>query len=363
MCKAGVARNNAPPNRRHRRVGMKKLAKALLTLTLGAGIALSAAALSACGSSKEMLIDGDFSTQATEVQLTTLRGYVSDFNSDDLLGDTEAGGWRYNARYNASGSISASMNVSMEGQTAGMDLDTDVNYDHTISMANVDSGVSVRGSGNMSYGFNLSMSSPGEEDYRISAELDGSSYNDEDYFYLNGSVNLNDNGSGQIQSTKVKFDLDMLFGNIFQTGSTSSGMIVDISPALDALEAAGAAVYVDESSSFKVKISLSSQGWAEMYAEAIEDFAGMVGSDIDLNVIANNTDFGHCDIYLDFNKDTGVLLGYGSSVDAEFGYSATVSGASVSVTYDMDIDSWFVSTDEEAGQLPSDLGEYQYAVM
>ena len=79
---------------------MKKLAKTLLTLAVTAGLALSVSAFSACGDGREVLIDGDYSAQATETQMTTLREYASK-TSDDLLGDSSASGWSYNARYNA----------------------------------------------------------------------------------------------------------------------------------------------------------------------------------------------------------------------------------------------------------------------
>lgn len=339
---------------------MKKLAKTLLTLAVTAGLALSVSAFSACGDGREVLIDGDYSAQATETQLTTLREYASK-TSDDLLGDSSASGWSYNARYNASGDVVAGIEMSAEGQTVGMDMGMNVNYDHVISLANSETGPSVRGSGNMNYNMTVDMAIPGMEAQDVSISLDGASYNDENYFYLDGAFSMSGGGTDYSQANKIKLDYSSVFGDIFQTGGSDA--FVDITPALEALETVGAAVYVDESSSFKVKISLSAQGWAELYGEAIEEISGALGSDLGLEVIADNTDFGHCDIYLDFDKESGVLLGYGTSVDASFGYSATANGASVSVTYDMDIDSWFLSTDSAAGELPSDLDDYEYVGM
>ena len=153
---------------------MKKLAKTLLTLAVTAGLALSVSAFSACGDGREVLIDGDYSAQATETQLTTLREYASK-TSDDLLGDSSASGWSYNARYNASGDVVAGIEMSAEGQTVGMNMGMNVNYDHVISLANSETGPSVRGSGNMNYNMTVDMAIPGMEAQDVSISLDGAS--------------------------------------------------------------------------------------------------------------------------------------------------------------------------------------------
>ena len=68
--------------------------------------------------------------------------------------------------------------------------------------------------------------------------------------------------------------------------------------------------------------------------------------------------FRRYDLYLDFDKDSGLLLGYGSVADVSADFTMQVEGVEVSVAFDIDYESWFLFSDKAADELPADLSEY-----
>lgn len=79
---------------------------------------------------------------------------------------------------------------------------------------------------------------------------------------------------------------------------------------------------------------------------------------VSIEEILENTNFRRYDLYLEFDKDSGLLLGYGSVADVSADFTMQVEGVEVSVAFDIDYESWFLHSDRAADELPADLSEY-----
>lgn len=339
---------------------MKKIAKVCAALSLCVGFTFSLAALSACGD--DAMIDGDFTTEATAEQVTEVREYLSDINFETALGDTQAEDWSYNARFYTDGNIDLSMSATgtEDGTPVNylLNTDTDVRFDHIMTFYGSPELPSLRGSGQMNYDLAVEMTNPvptqiSAETVTITQRFDGSCYNDNNYFYIDGSARMSVGEAENTFSGKFRTDFSDLFGSlVIESGSG----FADLSPILDALGQAGAAIYVDDSETFKVKISLDVNAWAGMNEEIFAEMTAETGVTVD--DILDSMRFRCYDLYLDFDKDSGLLLGYGSVADVSADFTMQVEGVEVSVAFDIDYESWFLHSDRAADELPADLSEY-----
>lgn len=339
---------------------MKKIAKVCAALSLCVGFTFSLAALSACGD--DAMIDGDFTTEATAEQVTEVREYLSDINFETALGDTQAEDWSYNARFYTDGNIDLSMSATgtEDGTPVNylLNTDTDVRFDHIMTFYGSPELPSLRGSGQMNYDLAVEMTNPvptqiSAETVTITQQIDGACYNDAEYFYIDGSVGMSSFGAESTYSGKFRTDFSDLFGSlVIESGSG----FADLSPILDALGQAGAAIYVDDSETFKVKISLDVNAWAGMNEELFAEMTAETGVTVD--DILDSMRFRCYDLYLDFDKDSGLLLGYGSVADVSTDFSMEADGVDVSFALNIDYESWFLFSDKAADDLPEDLSEY-----
>lgn len=337
---------------------MKKIAKVCAALSLCVGFTFSLAALSACGD--DAMIDGDFTTEATAEQVTEVREYLSDINFETALGDTQAEDWSYNARFYADGNIDFSISATGTENSVPVNYmlsaDTDVRFDHIMTLYGTPESPSLRGSGEMYYDLSYAMTAPtssSSDAVTVTQRFDGSCYNDNNYFYIDGSARMSVGEAENTFSGKFRTDFSDLFGSlVIESGSG----FADLSPILDALGQAGAAIYVDDSETFKVKISLGAESWVALSGEDLSEITAETG--VSIEEILENTNFRRYDLYLEFDKDSGLLLGYGSVADVSTDFTMQVEGVEVSVAFDIDYESWFLHSDRAADELPADLSEY-----
>ena len=229
---------------------MKKIAKVCAVLSLCVGFTFSLAALSACGD--DAMIDGDFTTEATAEQVTEVREYLSDINFETALGDTQAEDWSYNARFYTDGNIDLSMSATgtEDGTPVNylLNTDTDVRFDHIMTFYGSPELPSLRGSGQVNYDLAVEMTNPvptqiSAETVTITQQIDGACYNDAEYFYIDGSVGMSSFGAESTYSGKFRTGFYDLFGSLVLTEGSG---FTDLSPILEALDQAGAAIFVDD---------------------------------------------------------------------------------------------------------------------
>lgn len=346
---------------------MNKKIKTLAYSASAALIALAFLPFTACGDAK--LIKGDFSKPATEEQLAEVRAYIAETDSESIFGDATEAGWSYDARFRMDGAFDLSANCVSLSETEGeansgsAKISFEADSDHVVSMAFDGTERTVRGSGDVNFSLSEEISSnilgtsmviPG------SLKLEGSSYNDGDYFYLNGSAEINTAGIGISGGKKVKIPLGAAFEKIFNVAIAPSGEAdIDLTPISEALDSEGSAAYVDDSSTFKLKVSLNAEAWVAEYAWEIGSAVSSAGIEVDTQQIADNIDFGHFDYYLEFDKDSGVLLGMSVDCDVSCSLDIEANGYETALDFNMDIVTGITKSAEAAEGLPDDLSEYR----
>ena len=122
----------------------------------------------------------------------------------------------------------------------------------------------------------------------------------------------------------------------------------------------GVKVYIDDSADFKVKISLDVNAWLDLFASDIMDIITMTcGITISEEDMLENSKFNHADYFLQFDKQTKQLLGYGSKFDLSFDINFQTDNVSADIGYDMNRNSWMVKSDVPAAELPEDTDSYE----
>ena len=333
---------------------MKNKAKKFVALLLCTGLVASVAALSACGDGRgAILIEGDFSTEATTEQRAEVLEKVSSFSQHDMF-EVEGESTSRNVRMYSDGVIGMEMSASQEGMSMNYSMDMDVRADHTITIA---SEQDVRGSGTMSFamGMNVQITGAGADSMNENMEMSfsGNTYNDVSYMYIDGSMSVTASGQSATQDGKFKMDFNSIFDQVM--GETS-----DLSMLLPYINGDGAAMFIDEGTTTKLKISFDKNAWLEIYGSALENVAGDISAATEQ--LLDAMQFNCFDLYFELDAD-GALLGYGTDIDASVDTTVTVEGVSVQVYLGMDMSSWLVNTDRAAGQLPTDLDSYEDANM
>ena len=204
-----------------RREMMKNKAKKFVALLLCTGLVASAAALSACGDGRgAILIEGDFSTEATVEQRAEVLEKVSSFSQHDMF-EVEGESTSRNVRMYSDGVIGMEMSASQEGMSMNYSMDMDVSADHTITIA---SEQDVRGSGTMSFamGMNVQISGAGADSMNENMEMSfsGNTYNDVSYMYIDGSMSVTASGQSATQDGKFKMDFNSIFDQVMAKRAT-----------------------------------------------------------------------------------------------------------------------------------------------
>ena len=100
--------------------------------------------------------------------------------------------------------------------------------------------------------------------------------------------------------------------------------------------------------------------WLDMFAEELsETISQMGGVTIDKEDMLENCKFKHVDYFLQFDKETKLLSGYGSKFDVSFNINFELNNVAADIGFDMNLNSWMVKTDTPAAELPEDLDSYQ----
>lgn len=346
---------------------MKKAIKICAALAVSASLALSLAAFAGCGDGDEAditLISGDFTNEATSEQLSELSDKISSSNSATLYGDSSENGWGYNVRMVEFGEIYIGVSASYGGESFTMNMDTDMDFDHTISFSNDGDGINVWGSGTIDYTIDYTI----DTDMVISGQAasgtigySGNCYNDADYMYIDGTVYATSGTESLSESGKFKMSLgEVLDEGIDIDTEDIAEALIGLDEIRSAMNAEGVTIYVDESSddTLKIKISYSKDAWFNMFYEELQAEMAAMGASLTYEELYDNTTFRYMDYYLEFDNDTGILVGAGSKLDATMNMSLTVEGMAISYSFDFDVDCWYMSTDTPASALPDDLDEY-----
>ena len=350
---------------------MNKNLKRSMVLALCAGFMFSVIALSAC--SDKDLISGNFRTEATASQIEEVKGLIAEEKSEKIVGDTSSENWSYNARFVTRGSTGFVVNamadkineqgVSEGRQTADITADIRYDSDHTLTMYNAEGEVGTRGSGKVDYYTKFAANGLSEEDYNYERAVKGKSYSDLQNFYIDGSVTTNADGVTSTQTGKLSIDFDNAFDQFFPTISDSDTLI-DLSLIRELMEEEDVKVYIDDSADFKVKVSLDVNAWLKTFAGQITELLNNIANvNITEEQILKDSKFRYADFYLQFDKETKVLLGYGNKMNVDLGIKFDTDDVSADIKYTMNLDSWMVHTDTPAEQLPEDISSYTYILM
>ena len=318
--------------------------KFLMTAACGL-LAFSLSVFAACGDDtpKKGTVEGDFSQEATETEVTDAADALdSAFESGTLIGDVESEDWSFGAALSAEAEIK--FTVDGESSTTSFSLD----YKLTGAPGETDS-LALAGAG--------SFSLKGEE------SADMSVYNDADNVYIDMS------------SAEGGAKIRMSWSALFETIGSLGGSMLPAAMAADtqlpaesqpggsepgasdtateeenwfadlflSLTEAGFKIYVDDSDGVKVKISATDSVMAALAADLGSD-TGAAGLAFEEGAVL--------DAYIAMDKD-GAL----SQVSAVVDISATMTmeGAAVGFALSGNIS---VSSFDGKVELPSDLSSY-----
>lgn len=358
-----------------------------VVLVVSVCLALSMSTFVGCSDNDEAdktLISGDFTKEATSEQLSELSKKISSSNSATLYGDSSEKGWSYNVRIVEIGEVHTEISSSSSFQLGGSlykmnaagKTDANVNADHTISFYNDGEEIDVWGSGTVEVSNSTNTStvmqtSGGVESgsNSLAIKYSGDSYNDAEYMYVDGSIYFAydssiGTGNSTSESAKVKMVLsEALYSGIDIEIDDIAEALIDLEVIRSAMNTDGVTVYVDESSegSQKIKISYSKVAWVNEVFEGFLDelSAGEEVFEFTYDELYNNTEFKYLDYYLEFDNDTGILVGAGMKMDVSMNVSYSEEAESASVLLGYDYECWYMGTDTSAGELPSDLDEYE----
>lgn len=176
-------------------------------------------------------------------------------------------------------------------------------------------------------------------------------------------MTTNADGVASTQTGKFSIDFDNAFDQFFPTISDRDTLI-DLSLIRELMEEENVKVYIDDSVDFKVKVSLDVNAWLKTFAGQITELLNNIANvNITEEQILKDSKFRYADFYLQFDKETKVLLGYGNKMNVDLGIKFDTDDVSADIKYTMNLDSWMVHTDTPAEQLPEDISSYTYILM
>ena len=336
---------------------MIKFLKRSVVIALCAGFAISAAFLSACADKD--LISGNFRKEATAEQLAEVKELVSEENAETIVGDTTKEGWSYNARFVTTGNTVFNADVTAAGKTFTVSGSEKIDAEHIMSLENKEGELDARGSGNVNYSSSVLMSGLAQKDTLDEQSYKGQSYSDMLNYYIDGEVKRITEDSEYSRTGKIKISLAEAFEQFFPIGGNGE-VFIDLGVIRSMFGTEGVKVYIDDSADFKVKISLDVNVWLDLFASDIMDIITMTcGITISEEDMLENSKFNHADYFLQFDKQTKQLLGYGSKFDLSFDINFQTDNVSADIGYDMNRNSWMVKSDVPAAELPEDTDSYE----
>lgn len=316
---------------------MKKFFASVLCLGM---IASSALLFAGCGT--DIYVDGDFSEEATAEEV---RAVLTEVEAGDVFGDTSAEDWSFGLN------ILSDMKVKMD-LSVGENVLTSIDLEQHIDMGAAYDAAGTAASGSVEAAMAMAIpgigSSGGDTLSEITVNLNGEAYIDSDAFYLDGSVRAE--GEGQEIDRTGKFVIPSGLGD--RVGITvpdgrelSAGII-------DALEAAGAKIYIDSSDAAETKVKVSYD------ADALLDMVGDTGIS-EVQAILDAMRFDCYDIYFSFVPATGALTAFGTVIEASIP-ETTVGEGDSTFTVSMEVSgaTWYLAGDVTVEE-PADLADYQ----
>ena len=329
---------------------MKNQIKKFVALLLCTGLVASVAALSACGDGRgAILIEGDFSTEATTEQVAELKTLLADVDESDIMGSGTEENFNRNVRIYNDGEIEVGISAAGDGQTMDINILIDIYMDHTVTMAFTSESQSVRGTGTMDMSMkNESVFTEGSNEESEITEMSykGDIYNDMQNMYINGTISGKDGTEEMSETGKFVTSMGML--------GAGSQFGVDLSALSGLIGSEGVKFYIDDGETTKVKVSLDQDAWAAVYGDMM---GGMTGMGDVMEQMLDDVRFNRYDFYLEFDAND-MLLGYGADIDVSLDTEITMEGNTATVKVVTKLSSWMVTTDTEAGELPSDLDDY-----
>ena len=164
--------------------------------------------------------------------------------------------------------------------------------------------------------------------------------------YINGTISGKDGTEEMSETGKFVTSMGML--------GAGSQFGVDLSALSGLIGSEGVKFYIDDGETTKVKISLDQDAWAAVYGDML---GGMTGMGDVMEQMLDDVRFNRYDFYLEFDAND-MLLGYGADIDVSLDTEITMEGNTATVKVVTKLSSWMVTTDTEAGELPSDLDDY-----
>lgn len=342
---------------------MKISFKKCAVLLLCTCTAVTVSVLAACGDGSPQLIRGNFSKEATSEQLTEVRTLLSDASEDQITEGVSNDSENSSLRLLSEGKVEFSVVGEENGKPAELRFGVNMYLDHIMTVSTVGDTSTLRGSGNVDFGVYANINAQGAtgplSNINLEANINGSAYNDSDYLYVNGAV-LIDLDLAEADSTqgpeisregKTKLPFEDTFNAI--RGANIGG---DLSMFAGLIDSAGTTVYVDDGETLKVKISFSKEAWAQYFCETLTNTADIEG--LDEQTMIESVNFRKYDLYLEFDKDTENLIGYGIDVNANMSTELTAQNVTGKISFVTDFSTWVVTSDLVPSDLPDDLGNY-----
>ena len=310
--------------------------KKVLAVLLSAGLIASAVLFAGCS---DIRINGDFSTAATQEEVTALAATVS-ANQDKWFGDATAEGWAYGMEITSNAKFE--MNLSTSDYDSTTKSDASIDLDFAYETQTFSGKVKVNAESTQTYEGRL---------VSVGESFDGKAYLDENGLYFDGTIREYNELEGE------DFELS---GKYLYPNSISSSMGIELPTAesitseiLDALQDEHVTVYIDDGGDeTKVKISYDADALMEQYLSGF-------GGDETEQLLLDKLNFEAMDLYFSFVPETGLLTGYGMVVKANLS-EVTIGSGDEAVRVSMSISSsgWYMKGDVTV-QAPSDLGSYQ----
>lgn len=308
--------------------------KKVLAVLLSAGLIASAVLFAGCS---DIRINGDFSTAATQEEVTALAATVS-ANQDKWFGDATAEGWAYGMEITSNAKLEMKISGGGMEMTTKSDasIDLDVAYEtQTVSgkvKVNAESKVSALGQSESS-----------------GVSFDGKAYLDNTGLYFDGSAREYEGDEDFKLSGKYRYPNSAAssMGIELPTAASITGVI------LGALQDENVTVYIDDGGEeTKVKISYDVDAFMEEY---LSDYTATETEQL----LLDKLNFEAMDVYLSFMAETGLLTGYGMVVKANLS-EVTIGSGDEAARVSMSISSsgWYMKGDVTV-QAPSDLDSYQ----
>ena len=265
---------------------MKKTHKIIMGVTALA-MAFSACALSACGGNKEPdgTIDGNYKVATAEEVSTAL----STVNSETLLGDTTAEGYKFGIDF----SSKLNLSVSTEGQSTSFSM----NAGYKMLATADESALSYKGTGSLSMnGSNTA------NDKTTTGEMSLNLWQDDATLYANLTGKSSEDA--EEQTKKIKLDASKLISSLLPSGgadvtdptipggdvtnpdlpegevTTPDLSSLDLVTVVNMLNGMGATTSLDTTNGIKLKISINQDVVnnliAEMMGATAEQVTGLV---------------------------------------------------------------------------------------